>query len=106
MSLDSSYKVLADKRFNKFVRKKLPSNLKAALDKKIEFLSKNPFYNSLNTKKLQVSVQKLKELEVDEVYEFYINMGFRCVFYVVNTTKTIILAKVGNHEDVDGWFPH
>ncbi|MBD3365930.1 hypothetical protein GF360_01150 [candidate division WWE3 bacterium] len=104
MPLDEAYTILVSRKFNKYVKKKLPRSLKKALDRKVKFLAQNPYHTSLNTKKLKVSRRRLRDLEVDHVYEFRINMGFRCVFYVRNKTKTIILARVGNHGDVRTWF--
>ncbi len=104
MRLDNSYKVKVDPGFNKYVKKKLPKELKRALDQKIAFLAENPYHNSLNTECLSVSEKKLRELCVDQVYEFRVNMGFRCVFYVRHEQKIIILARVGNHDDIAQWF--
>ncbi|MBP9702082.1 hypothetical protein KBD69_00195 [Candidatus Woesebacteria bacterium] len=100
MSLDDAYRVLTDDKFNKWIKKNLPTQLKKVLDKKIAYLASNPQHPSLNTKKYGVSQQTLKQSQVDEIWEFRINMNFRCVYYVVHSEKTIILAFVGNHEDV------
>lgn len=97
---DGSYKVLVDKKFEKVVRRKLPSHLVKALDKKIKYFKDNPRHPSLNTKALNVSEPWCKQRGIDEAFEFRITMAFRCVFYVIHEEKVIILAFVGNHEDV------
>ena len=100
MELDGSYKILVHKGFKKTVRKKLPSHLAKALDKKISYLKNNPRHPSLNTKALHVSDAWCKQRGVDEVFEFRITMAFRCVFYVIHDQKEIILAYAGNHDDI------
>lgn len=100
MRFDEQYSVKATKDFDKIVRKKLTSQLKKALDQKIKLFSKQLNYPSLNTKKLNVSQRFLKSQNIDEVWEFRINMGFRCIFYVMENEKIIVLVFVGNHEDV------
>ncbi len=104
MSLDESYSVVTDPKFNKWIKKNLPSQLKKILDRKIKYLTGNPRHPSLNTKKYGVNKQTLKRYGVDEVWEFRINMGFRCVFYVIHDERLIILAYVGNHEDLERRF--
>lgn len=101
MSLDKSYSILTDPKFNKYVKKNLPSQLKKILDRKIQYFIANPHHNGLNTKKYGVSDQTLKQCGVDEIWEFYIDMRFRCVFYVIHEQRTMIIAFVGNHEDVE-----
>jgi mRNA-degrading endonuclease RelE of RelBE toxin-antitoxin system len=85
----------------KIVRKNLPRDRKEVFDKKIKYLRENPNHPSLNTKQLGVSKKRLVELGVSRVYEFRINMGFRCIFYMDEKEKLIILVCVGNHEFVD-----
>jgi mRNA-degrading endonuclease RelE of RelBE toxin-antitoxin system len=100
MRFDEQYSVNATRDFDKIVRKKLTPQLKKALDQKIKLFSKKLNYPSLNTKKLNVSQRFLKSQNIDEVWEFRINMGFRCIFYVDENEKQIILVFVGNHEDI------
>ncbi len=100
MSLDNKYKVLTHPDLQKSIDKNLPSNLRKVFDKKVKYLSSNIKHPSLNTKPYHVSEQKLKQLGVDKVFEFYINMSFRCMFYVQNDEKQIILTFVGNHKQV------
>jgi len=67
----------------------------------MEYFRENPSHPSLNTKQYSVSKKKLKELGVDQVYEFYINRkDYRCIFYVTHEPKEIIIAYVGNHTQV------
>lgn len=100
MSLNKSYDLLIDKRFEKHIKKNLPKELKSVLDRKLKYLSKNISHPSLNTKHYNASARALKKLGVDEVYEFRINMGFRCVLYVLHKEKQIIIAYVGSHEQL------
>src|SRR3989344_2323626 len=104
MPLDSSYSIVVDKKFHKYIEKNLPQQLKKVFDRKLGYLSENPSHPSLNTNPYNVSNKTLKYLGVDAVYEFYINRGFRCIFYVIRAKKQIILAFVGNHEDVKRRF--
>lgn len=101
MSLDKTYDIKVGGKFNKHIKKNLTPKHKKLLDKKLKFFSENPHHNSLNTKKYGVSKKTLKRLQVDDVYEFYINMSLRCIFYVVHDIKIIILAFVGNHDECE-----
>ncbi|MEK9167519.1 MAG: hypothetical protein AAB613_02155 [Patescibacteria group bacterium] len=100
MRPDSSYTIVLHETFQKTLKKNLPTNLKNTFNRKIEYLAANPQHPSLNTKSYLVSRAKLKELGVDEVWEFYINMSFRCVFYLIHGEKLMILAYVGDHDKV------
>lgn len=100
MRFDNKYSIKSTREFQKIVKKKLPKQLKKSLDRKIELFSSQLNYPSLNTKRLIVSEKFLKSQGIDEVWEFRINMGFRCIFYVQEEEKTIILVFVGNHDDV------
>lgn len=100
MKPDKSYSVQALPAIEKTIRKNLTPDLKRIFDKKVENLAADPSWPSLNTKPLHVSEQSLKQLGVDEVYEFRINMSYRCVFYLIHAEKLMILAYVGNHEQV------
>ena len=98
--LDSSYSIYIEKRFERSLRN-LPPNIKKVFDEKMEYFRNNPSHPSLNTKQYSVSKNKLKELGVDQVYEFYINRkDYRCIFYVTHEIKEIIIAYVGNHTQV------
>jgi len=100
MEFNEYYSIKATKDFDKLVKKRLSRDLKKALDEKIKLLSRQLNYPSLNTKKLNVSQSFLKARGINEVWEFRINMGFRCIFYVNENEKQIILVFVGNHEDI------
>lgn len=98
--LDSSYTIYIEKRFDKCL-KSLPEDVREVFDSKMEYFRKNPSHPSLNTKMYSVSAKKLRELGVDQVYEFYINRkDYRCIFYVIQESKEIIIAYVGNHTQV------
>jgi len=98
--LDSTYTIFIERRFEKCVRN-LPPHIKQAFDEKMDYFRKNPSHPSLNTKPYTVSKKTLKELGVDQIYEFYINRReYRCVFYVTHEPKEIIIAFVGNHTQV------
>jgi len=82
-------------------RKTLPQDVLKALDSKLKFFSTDAYYPSLNTKCLRVSGKTLKDLEVDSVWEFYVNRKeYRCIFYVRENEKLIILADIGNHDQI------
>lgn len=100
MRPDNSYSIATHEKFQKALGKNLPGNLRKIFNRKIEYLAANPRHPSLNTKPYLVSRAKLKELGVDEVWEFYINMSFRCVFYLIHGEKLMILAYVGDHDKV------
>ena len=104
MPLDNSYKIFFEKRFQR-VLDCLPEDIKVAFDAKTDYFRSNPKHPSLNTKSLTVSVKKLKQLGVDQVYEFYINRkDYRCVFYVIHESKEIIIAFIGNHTQIKNKF--
>ncbi len=98
--LDNSYTVFQHKSFIKIASKNLGPQLIKILHKKIELLAQDPYIPGLNTKQVTVSDQKLRALNVDAVFEFRINMSFRCVFYVREADKIMILVYCGNHEAV------
>ena len=97
---DGPYRILVHKKFEKVVRKKLPSHLVNALHKKTEYLKSNPKPPSLNTKSLNVSNAWCRQRGIDDVFEFRITKSFRCIFYVQHEQREIVLVFVGNHEDV------
>lgn len=104
MMLDSFYSIFFEKRFER-VLSNLPADVKKAFDAKMKYFRSNPSHPSLNTKLLTVSLQKLKQLGVDQVYEFYINRkDYRCIFYVTHTPKEIIIAYIGNHTQIKNKF--
>ena len=94
------YTILVHKKFAKVIDKKLPAQLKKVLNRKLNYLKDNPRHPSLNTKALNVAESWCHQRGIDEVFEFRINMGFRCVFYVSHARREIILAFVGNHDDI------
>ena len=104
MLLDNSYKIFFERRFQKILDG-LPEDIKSSFDAKMAYFQSNPKHPSLNTKILTISSKKLKELGVDQIYEFYINRkDYRCVFYVIHNTKEIIIAYIGNHTQVRNKF--
>jgi len=104
MPLDNTYEIYTEKKFQKTIKKNLPGQLRKVFNRKLNYFKNNLNHPSLNTKPYNVSSKKLKSLGVDEVYEFYINMSIRCVFYVIHEDKQIIIAYVGNHEQVKNKF--
>lgn len=98
--LDNSYTIFNERRLEKCL-KDLPEDVRQVFSEKMNYFRKNPSHPSLNTKAYSVSKKKLKELGVDQVYEFYINRkDYRCIFYVTHEPKEIIIAYVGNHTQV------
>ena len=99
--LDNSYTIYTEKRFEKILSK-LPKDVREVFDAKMNYFRQNPSHPSLNTKLYTVSKNKLKELGVDQIYEFYINRkDYRCIFYVIHEpNKEIIIAYVGNHTQI------
>lgn len=100
MKPDSSCLVVVHPKLQKSIQKNLPPDLRKVFDRKVAYLAENPEHPSLNTKQFNVSQAKLRELGVDEVWEFRINMGMRCIFYLDHAEKLMILAYVGNHDEV------
>lgn len=97
----SEYEIFTSDDLKKSIDKNLPHELRKIFDKKMGYFARNPHYPSLNTKKYNVSNKTLKILGVDEVREFYINRReYRCIFYVIHSEKKIIIAEVGNHEQI------
>jgi len=95
----NNYGIYTGSNLEKNIKKNLPDNYKEVFDRKLEYLSKNIFYPSLNTKKYGVCIKTLKRLGVDEVWEFYINRhNYRCIFYVIHSEEKIIIADAGNHD--------
>ncbi|MCX6712178.1 MAG: hypothetical protein NT041_00615 [Candidatus Vogelbacteria bacterium] len=104
MPLDNSYAIFFEKRFQRIIAG-LPKDIKRVFDAKMGYFRDNPNYPSLNTKPLTVSIKKLKQLGVDQVYEFYINRkDYRCIFYVIHKSKEIIIADICNHIQVRNKF--
>jgi len=98
----NEYVIFVDKDLKGCVEKNLPSELRKIFDEKMKYFAKNPYHPSLNTKKLNnVSSKTLKRLGIDEVWEFYINRReYRCIFYTIHCEKRIIIAEVGNLEQI------
>lgn len=107
MSLGRGYEVYTDRKFEKWIRKNLPPKYKSLLDQKLAYFKENPEHPSLNTKPYAgVGKLVLKQLDVDAVYEFYINKDYRVVLYVSHERKEIILAFVGDHDEVRKFVRH
>ncbi len=100
MTWNESYSILTDPKLEKYIKKNLPQSLKSVLNRKLKYLAGNPSHPSLNTKQYNCSSKVLNSLGVDQIYEFYINMSFRCVLYVVHDKKCVIIAFVGDHKQV------
>lgn len=100
MKWDDSYEIKTTVDLNKIIKKNLPTHLKKVLDRKLEFLADNPNHPSLHCKPYNVSDSFKNKLGVDEVYEFYINMSFRCVIYIFHKKKQIVVAYVGDHNEL------
>lgn len=101
MSLDPGYEIYAERKFDKWIKKNLPTKYKSLLDQKLAYFRDNPNHPSLNTKPyIGVSQRTLKQLEIEAIFEFYINMDYRVVLYVSHERREIILAFVGDHEEV------
>lgn len=100
MRPDSSYTIVIHEKFQKTLKKNLPGYLRKIFDRKVKYLATNPQHPSLNTKQYTISQAKLKDLGVDEVWEFRINMSTRCIFYLDHTERLMILAYVGDHTEV------
>lgn len=101
MSLEPGYNIYTERKFEKWVRKNLPQKYKKLLDEKLKYFEENPNHPSLNTKPYTgVSQKTLAQLDIEAVFEFYINMDYRVVLYVNHSKKEIILAFVGDHDEV------
>ncbi len=97
----SEYNILISPDLKKGINKNLPENIRNVFNRKMDYFSKNPHHPSLNTKKYNTCETTLKRLMVDEIWEFYINRkGYRCIFYVIHSEKNIIIADVGNHDQL------
>ena len=104
MPLDKTYTISFERKFQSVIDA-LPKDIKKVFDDKMGYFRDNPNHPSLNTKPLTVSKQKLKQLGVDQIYEFYINRkDYRCVFYVNHELKEIIIVYIGNHTQVKNKF--
>ena len=98
--LDSTYTILIDSGLDKIL-KKLPEDVRKVFNRKLEYFKSNPNHPSLNTKPYQVSEKFLKNLEIDQVFEFYINRrDYRCILYVSHLKKEVIIAFIGNHTQI------
>ena len=99
------YKVFIYSKLEKIIKKNLPEEYRKVFDEKIKYLSNNPNHPGLNTKKFNVSKKILSKLEVDEIWEFYINRKeYRCIFYISNIEKRIEIAYIGNHTQIKNKF--
>lgn len=99
------YKILIERKLEKIIKKNLPKEYGEIFNEKIKYLSNNPNHPSLNTKPYNVSKKTLKNLGVDEVWEFYVNRKeYRCIFYVFHIDEIIIVAYVGNHSQINNKF--
>lgn len=102
MKPTNEYEICIETDFLKILKKK--PEVKKLFDRKIVLLKENLFHGSLNTKPINVSQQKLRQIGADAVYQFRLNMSFRCVFYVDETKQRITLVYVGNHEQVKKFY--
>ncbi len=103
MSLDPSYEVKAELKFEKYIKKNLPPHLKKVLDQKLKYFAENPNHPSLNTKPYGGLSDRVKrQMGIDAVYEFYVNgKDYRCLVYVIHETRELILAFIGDHNEIE-----
>lgn len=95
------YKILIDQKLDKYIRKNFPVEYREVFNEKLKYLASNPSHPSLNTKNYNISRKALKKMSINEVWEFYINRKeYRCVFYVSHSEEIIIIAYVGNHNQI------
>jgi mRNA-degrading endonuclease RelE of RelBE toxin-antitoxin system len=64
----NSYTIKTSEKFQKLLRdpSKIPKQHKKVFEAKLKIFKINPCHNSLNTKKLKISPEKLHELQIDE----------------------------------------
>lgn len=97
------YKVLIHKDLQKCIdKRKPPFNipfLLKAFETKVEYLREDCSHPSLNFKPYKVSDKTKKQIGVTDIYEFYINMSIRCLVYVLDNERELILYNVGNHKE-------
>lgn len=98
----NKYEIFIHNDLEKNLEKNLPKHLRKIFDRKMEYFAKNPHHPSLNTKKYNTCKKTLERLDVDGVWEFYINRKeYRCIFYVIHKERKIIIADVGNHKQLE-----
>ncbi len=97
------YKVLIHKDLQKCIaKKKAPFNdqyILKAFRKKVEYLREDCSHPSLNFKPYKVSERVKRKYGVDSIYEFYVNRSIRCLVYVLDDRKELVLYHVGNHKE-------
>jgi mRNA-degrading endonuclease RelE of RelBE toxin-antitoxin system len=105
MNFEGVYNICFIKKYEDSI-KSLPSHIKDVLREKLEYFSKNHNHPSLNTKQYNgLSEKTKKQLNIDEVGEFYINRKkYRCLFYVRHSDKKIILVYVGTHDALKNYI--
>lgn len=105
MNLNDGYSVFVTEDFWKEANKKLPKQYHSILKRKLEYFKENRYHPSLNTKPYGCSSKRkevLKKEGVTGIYEFYINRKeYRCVFYVLDDIKQIIVVYIGNHKQLE-----
>lgn len=100
MNSIKDYKVVIGPKLKKSLKKDLSSNLRRVFNRKLKYLAENPYHTGLNTKKIGATEKQCRELGIDEVWEFYINLRLRCIIYVVHSEKSLIIASITSHEDI------
>ena len=98
------YEVLIHKDLKKCIdKRKAPFNndyILKAFQKKVEYLRTDCSHPSLNFKPYTVSEAIKRRKGVDDIYEFYVNKSIRCLVYILEEQKELILYYVGNHNDI------
>ncbi len=82
-----SYKIVLTDKFKKNY-KKLDSNVKKQLNKKIEIMQVNPMHPSLRTKWIQGT---------NDLFEFSVNMDVRVIWHYAGE-QLILLLDIGHHD--------
>jgi mRNA-degrading endonuclease HigB of HigAB toxin-antitoxin module len=98
------YTVLVVEEFWKHAKNNIPHQYQDLIKKKLDYFKENIRHPSLNTKPYSCSgkvKEVLRRIDVDEVWEFYVNRKkYRCVFYVCHSSKEIIVVYIGTHDQI------
>ncbi len=85
-----AYKITYTKRFEKHFRK-MTTDEKKQIKKKVEILSQNPLHPSLRTKRIKGT---------EELFECSVNMDIRIIWYYEDN-QLILLLDIGHHDILD-----
>jgi len=104
VNLNDGYTVYVIEDFWKAAKANIPRQYHELIEEKLRYFKENRYHPSLNTKPYSCSSrtkERLKRQGVDDICEFYVNgKKYRCVFYVLHTTKEIIVVYVGTHDQL------